>query len=400
VINKIIQLFFFLIFANIVLSENLKDNYLDAQNKNPDEYLKCFANKKLNSNINSYHLEFAELITETNFFPGVDANYSLQMIDNGKKWNSNNIQNIFEILTNKGINTFRLRQWTCDTDAGSLDYVLKIANECKKNNIALYLVLFLSDNWSDYVKQPVPEKWKNLPFTDKINKIREYSKTVVSEFIKTGVTPVIYEIGNEIDFGICGEFENEWHNRFNYEYMKKNIWLKSAQIIAAAQTGILEVDTNAKFVLHLTQWWNIEFCLNFFNYMLQNNVRIDYLGLSYFPTSNMSEKNDLKFFESITEQLSKSLNRKIIVCEYGYPSKNNFSGQFTEWNKQIKGYELNEAGQAQWITDFLSVCGKNNNIRGAFYWSPEWYDSEMWEAFSLFDKNGNPKKAINSFKIQ
>ncbi len=165
--------------------------------------------------------EYADLIWNVNFFTGVDANYSLSMIENGKKWKVDNIQNIFEIFKEKGIDSFRLRLWTCDTGQSSVEYVMKIAQECNKNNIAPYIVLFLSDTWSDYVKQPLPEKWKKLSLTDKIIKVREYSKSIAAVFIKNEINPQIYEIGNEIDFGICGEFENEWYNRFNIEYMKK-----------------------------------------------------------------------------------------------------------------------------------------------------------------------------------
>nr|MBP7654457.1 glycosyl hydrolase 53 family protein [Candidatus Dependentiae bacterium] len=355
---------------------------------------------KIQGNRNPFidHPEFADLIWKNNFHTGVDANYSIGMIENGKKWESEKINNIFEIFKNKGINSLRMRIWTCDTGPNSIDYAIKIAKECNKNNIAPYIVLFLSDNWSDYVKQPLPEKWKKLLFSDKVKEVREYSKSVVSVFMKNGIVPQMYEIGNEIDFGICGEFENEWHNRFNLEYMKKNIWIKSAQIIEAAQKGILEEDKNAKFILHLTQWWNEKFCIEFYNFMLENNVKIDFLGLSFFPTSNMSEKNGFDYFESKINQLSNSLKRKIIICEYAYPSKYDFGGQFSEWNKSVKDYDLNEKGQAKWINDFLTLCRENDNLQGAYYWSPEWFDSEMWEAFSLFNADGTAKEGINSFK--
>ena len=337
-------------------------------------------------------------ILGSRFFTGVDANYYPEMSEKGKNWKTANSQNLFEIFRANGINSSRSRLWTCDTGPGSFDYVLKIAKECKNNNIAPYVVVFLSDNWADYVKQPVPEKWKEISFDDKITAVREYSKSIAAGFRKNGIAPLMYEIGNEIDFGICGEFEKEWHNRFNVEYMKKNIWIKAAKIIEASQKGILEEDSDAKFILHLTQWWNAEFCSEFYKFMLGNNVRIDFLGLSFFPTANMSEKNDSDYFESQIKQLSVAVQKPVIICEYAYPAKKNFGGQFSKWNQRVLGYELNEKGQAQWIRDFLRVCRGNKYIQGAYYWSPEWYDSEMWEAFSLFNKRGKPKKGLGSFK--
>ena len=400
---------------NCAVSEMIKDNGIDFEpwairmllkwhKADPVSQREIKRNNeiyKIQGNRNPFidHPEYADLIWGDNFFTGVDANYSMDMISNGKNWEADSMHNIFEIFKQKNINSFRLRLWTCDTGQSSIDYVMKIANECEKNNISPYVAVFLSDNWSDYVKQPVPEKWKKLVFPEKLSAIRDYSKSIASVLMKNNVSPQMYEIGNEIDFGICGEFENEWHNRFNIEYMKKNIWIKAAQVIAASQNGILEVDKNAKFILHLTQWWNPEFCTEFYNFMLQNNVKIDFMGLSFFPTSNLSEKNGLDYFESKINRLYASLKRKIIICEYAYPSEIYFKGQFFEWNRKVNGYELNEAGQAKWISDFLTVCRKNNNIQGAYYWSPEWFDSEMWGVFSLFDIMGIAKKGINSFNL-
>lgn len=379
---------------NMLLRWHKLDPVSERERKRNEELFKIQGNR--NPFID--HPEYADLIWGNKFMIGVDANYALSMINNGKTWaEKDNKENIFKLLSDKGIRNIRIRLWTCDTGPSSFDYAKETALQAQKNGITPYIVLFLSDDWSDYVKQPVPQKWSKYSFEDKLKAVQNYSREVIEKLRKNKVKTHIYEIGNEIDFGICGEFAETWDKRFNMNYMKKHIWPKAAEIIRAAQSGVFSSDKKAKFILHLTQWWNTEFCIQFFDFMLKNNVTVDYIGLSFFPSSNLSKENDFKFFLSKMEVLAKTIKRPIIICEYAYPSIGSFGGQFAEWNQKVDGYNLNEAGQAKWIKDFLKVVKKSKYIKGAFYWSPEWYSSEMWKAFSLFDQKGNAKKGINSF---
>jgi arabinogalactan endo-1,4-beta-galactosidase len=62
------------------------------------------------------------------------------------------------------------------------------------------------------------------------------------------------------------------------------------------------------------------------------------------------------------------------------------------------GYPLSEAGQRKWLADLVAFCRGQQQIRGLFYWSPEWYSEEMWKAFALFDTDGNAKEALSAFR--
>lgn len=81
----------------------------------------------------------------------------------------------------------------------------------------------------------------------------EYSEQTARHFQEAGIAANLYEVGNEIDFGICGEFEEKWENRFNVAHMNERIWSKAAQVIHAAEQGIRKVNPQAQFILHLTQ---------------------------------------------------------------------------------------------------------------------------------------------------
>ena len=148
------------------------------------------------------------------------------------------------------------------------------------------------------------------------------------------------------------------------------------------------------------RWFSICFP-DHFNFMKEQGVQIDYAGLSYFPSSNIGGSLTLNQFRAVADNVSKAIARPIVIPETGYPSTADFQGQFANWRVEVPGYPLTPEGQEHWLADLLRMCRSDENIAGAFYWSPEWYGEGMWKAFALFDVDGNAKpawKAFNSAK--
>jgi arabinogalactan endo-1,4-beta-galactosidase len=329
------------------------------------------------------------------FLTGFDANYALEMARSGKTWAGN--KNLYAPLAAAGANAFRVRLWTGDEGVNGLRYATETARRAQEAGMKPYLVIFLSEGWADMVKQPAPAMWKDLDEPQKLAAIEAYTAKVTKHFIDAGVNVDLYEIGNEIDFGICGVFEVHWPRRVSIEYMRAHIFSKMVPIIAAAQRGVRSADPEARFMLHLAQWHAADYCVAFFDYMTTNGITLDYAGLSYFPTSAKLNQSSLAFFATQVKIVATGTGRPVIVCEYAFPSRTKFGGQFGDWDKPVEGYELDEPGQAKWVADFLSLARTNKDIAGAFYWSPEWYGSNMWEAFALFRDDGTPKPAMKSF---
>lgn len=333
-----------------------------------------------------------------NFWNGADVGYALDMEKSGAAWRTaGSPADLFEILHRSGFDAVRIRLWTGDDGVNGLHYATEMALRAQKQGLRPLLVVFLSEGWSDYVKQPAPEAWKSLSFEEKLRAVETYAERVARHFAEHGVAVDHFEIGNEIDFGLCGEFEEEWSRRFSVDHMRSAIWPRAARIIHAAQSGIRKVRPDARFVLHLTQWWNPEYCAAFFRTMLERDVTVDFAGLSFFPTSGLSKKNSIEFFANQTGQLYEAVRRPVWICEYAYPSQTKFTGQFAAWNKSVPGYTLDLAGQAAWVRDFLAHARSSSFIEAAFYWSPEWYPSDMWSAFSLFDSKGDARPALSGF---
>jgi arabinogalactan endo-1,4-beta-galactosidase len=329
---------------------------------------------------------------------GCDPNYTLTMERAGKTWSrGDKPEDVCAILKSSGMEMIRVRLWTKDDGANGLRESTALMKRAKAAGLRLYVAMFLCDDWADYIKQPAPAAWKDLSLEEKLKQVEAYAERVAHHFAEQDLPIDYWEIGNEIDFGICGVFEEEWPKRVSPEYMSTVIWPKEAAIIRAAQTGIQRVQPAAKFVLHLTQWWQPEYNAAFFKTMTAHQAQYDLAGLSFFPTSNLTKDAAPKEFFAKAKSLSAAIERPIMLCEFAYPSEPKFPGQFAEWNRPVEGYILDAEGQARWIADFLAEARGASYLHSAFYWSPEWYDSPMWPAFALFDAAGKPKKALSSF---
>ncbi len=141
------------------------------------------------------------------FMLGIDANYSLEMEAKGSRWKWNSReQDLFAGMQKQGALWFRIRLWTGDEGLNGKSYATKIVERATSAGLMPYLVIFLSEDWADLTKQPSPQIWKDLPLDQRAEGVRVYARDVVRHFRQHGLTSHLYEVGNEIDYGICGVY--------------------------------------------------------------------------------------------------------------------------------------------------------------------------------------------------
>jgi arabinogalactan endo-1,4-beta-galactosidase len=331
------------------------------------------------------------------FILGVDANYSLDLEAKDARWKWNGQEEeLFAGMRKQGVRWLRVRLWTGDNGTNGKFYATKVVERAGKAGLTPYLVIFLSENWADLTKQPVPGIWSNLSLEQRAQAVRTYARGVVLHLREHGLTSHVYEVGNEIDYGICGVYPGK-HAQKTPADLGTRIWPDTATLIKACQEGVKEADPEAKFLLHIAHWWDADFGIAFFKFMRGRQVQVDYAGLSYFPSSNIGGSVTFEQFREVVDRLGDAIGRPVIVAETGYPSTADFSGQFANWRKEVPGFPLTPEGQQRWLSNFLKVCAGDPNIAGAFYWSPEWYGEGMWKAFALFDVDGNARPAWLAF---
>jgi len=329
---------------------------------------------------------------------GIDANYALDMAARERTWRDQG-QPIdpYALLGRNGVEHARIRLWVGDEGMNRLNYATQTAQRATRAGLKPYVVIFLSEEWADFVKQPAPTAWRGLSLDEKARVVRDYSERVTRHFMAQGLAIDTYAIGNEIDFGICGEFEEQWPRRVSVEYMRSAIWPRAAQIIKASQAGVLAAQPQAKFVIHLTQWNKPEYGLAFRRTMIEAGVRVDIPGLSYFPSSAKEPaERELGFLQAQVATIQAALGKPVLICETGYPAVAQLGGQFADWNLAASGYPLNEEGQARWLADLTKLVRSDRRFSGLFYWSPEWYDGGIWDAFAMYDAQGASRASVRS----
>ena len=328
---------------------------------------------------------------------GVDANYSLDMEKSGTAWRWDGpAEDLFAGMAQRGVGELRVRLWTKDEGPHGKQYATEVVKRALRGGLNPYLVIFLSDDWSDMMKQPLAAAWQGLPFDERKAAVQAYSREVVAHFRQAGLRSHLYEIGNEIDYGICGEYPGK-STKKNPASLSRQLWPRSAELIRASQAGVREADPEATFLLHIAHWWDADFCTAFFRFMLDHGVQVDFAGLSYFPSSNIGGSLDFEQFGATVTRLTSAIARPVIVPETAYPSTREFSGQFARWKYEAAGYPLSPEGQRRWIADFLAFCNRLPAVHAVYYWSPEWCGEGMWKGFALFDPDGAARPAWSSF---
>lgn len=348
---------------------------------------------------------------------GVDGNYLLLMQQLPFRWRFNGvpIENVYSFFHQRGVNAFRLRVFAMEEGDFSFPYALQTARLAEQNGLDCAITYFLSSQWTDIGKQTAPASWyrdydwANLTLHEKCTLITNYTRTTTSRFIQGGIDADIYEIGNEIDYGICDIFETNESLRENISWMQTTLWPQMSCYINAAIDGIRAVDPTSMFVLHIAHWWDYNFSYGFFSTMIQNDVLLDYLGLSFYPSSGIydiaeamqNHRNATRsqhLFFTNTERLSTMFAHPIIVSEYAYPSSSLIIGMFSSFNHAVDGYPLTFQGQKEWLDDFLLWCHEQPFIAATYYFSPEFY-LYLWVPMALFTFWGRAKPAVDSFVL-
>ncbi len=327
---------------------------------------------------------------------GVDANYVQELLEQYYKWYQGSTElEFYDFLRSRQSNSFRTRLWTNFDGINSLGNATLMAKWAQGNGSTPYLTIFLSDDWADVNKAPIPKIFEGLTFENMLTEITEYCANITSHFIDAGVNMEFYEIGNEIDFGICGVYANDSMPRYNLTWLRQNTWYNESRIIKAAIAGVRQIDPTSQFMLHIAIS-DPAFSVAFYDAMRDFGVDYDIIGLSYHPVANgdASENGFLETVKILTESGLPGSDH-IILPETSYSSKPDGSSYFN-WNKSITEFPLTPTGQKNWILHSLEWCYQHPNVIGINYWSPEFYHA-IWEGFSWFNSTGHSKIAVEAF---
>src|SRR5690625_4097643 len=150
------------------------------------------------------------------FIKGVDISSILALEKSGVKFYNENgeEQDIFQTLSDAGVNYVRVRIWNDPYDSEGNGYgggnndveaAIEIGKRAKEYGMELLVNYHYSDFWADPGKQFAPKAWKSMDLDKKKSALYEFTRDSLQKMRDQGIDIGMVQIGNETNNGIAGE---------------------------------------------------------------------------------------------------------------------------------------------------------------------------------------------------
>lgn len=384
------------------------------------------------ADVTDIYVEPVEGISD-DFIRGMDASAVLALENSGVKYYNfdGEEQDVFQTLSEAGVNYIRLRVWNDPYDENGNGYgggnndlptAIELGKRATKYGMKVCIDFHYSDFWADPKRQHAPKAWEGMDIDEKCDALYDYTKDSLTQLLDEGVDVEMVQVGNEINNGMAGE------------YYLPNV----TQLLKSGTKAVREIaDTYNKDIQVVIHYTNIESNgeIDSLASNLQNNdVDYDIMGLSYYPFWDGSFDN----MQRISRYIQKTYNKKVMIAEtsYCYTSEDGdgSGNSLVGTDDIVKGYPATVQSQATMVRD---VCAAANEagLEGVFYWEGTWIpvgsatadNSPIWEKYgsgwassyasdydpddaglyyggcswdnqAMFDFTGHPLPSLNVFK--
>lgn len=353
------------------------------------------------------------------FAMGVDLSYVNQVEDHGGVYLENGVKaDPFEMLSNHGANTVRLRLWhNPDWVYDLYDHevplysgyndVVKSISRAKNAGMDVLLDFHYSDVWADPGHQDVPAAWRDITDIDVLaDSVYNYTYKILSNLLARNLLPEMVQIGNETN---CGMMMTHTPAGFPSLNVCEGNWGNFGKVVNAGIAAVRDVDELAEqetiIALHVADPRNLSWWLD--DVIHKGNVTdFDVMGFSFYHIwHNTIAYNDIP---NLIAQLKNTYNRDFMLLETAYPftTANNDNYSNIYYNQDIlPGFPYTVEGQRDFMIDITQKMMDAGAI-GVFYWEPAWISSQMrdlwgvgssWENCAFFNFSGNLTPVVEYF---
>ena len=333
----------------------------------------------------SLYVEKVENLSD-DFILGMDASCVPALEAGGVKYydHDGNEKDVYQILSENGINYIRVRVWNDPFDADGNGYgggncdienAVKIGQRATEYGMKLLVNFHYSDFWADPAKQMVPKAWKGMDIDTKAEALYQYTKDCLQKLVDAGVDVGMVQIGNETNGAMCGENSSALGG-----------WNRIMQLMSAGSKAVREVCPEALVAVHFA---NPEKITNFESYgknLEYYQVDYDVFASSYYPFWHGTLDN----LAAVLSNIAETYGKKVMVAETSYAftaEDTDFYGNtIDEGGGIVKDYPFTYQGQANLVRNVIdTVANKTTNGIGVFYWEGTWIPSggESWEENSV-----------------
>ena len=337
------------------------------------------------------------------FIGGMDVSSMLSLEESGVTFKNANgeVEDLFTLLKESGVNYVRLRVWNDPFTADGQGYgggnvnadrALTMAKRATAAGLKVLVDFHYSDFWADPSKQQVPKAWKSFEGdADKTaDTVYDYTKQTLTTFKQAGVDVGMVQVGNETTAKIAGI----------------SGWDGMSKVFSAGSKAIREVLPEAKVVIHFTNPEKAGTYATYAKQLSNHNVDYDVFASSYYPFWHGTTEN----LTSVLKNVASTYKKDVMVAETswaytlddGDDDSNTVPSKVTADN--LKKYDISPQGQADnaelvdtwnkygggWATE---AAGEYEPNDAGLYWGGSGVDNQ-----ALFDFDGKALASLPTFK--
>ena len=348
---------------------------------------------KMKTNVTSDTLFVArvENISE-DFILGMDASCVPSLEAGGVRYydHEGNEKDVYEILSENGVNYIRVRVWNDPFDNNGNGYgggncdienAVEIGKRATEQGMKLLVDFHYSDFWADPAKQMTPKAWVGMSIEEKSQALYQYTKDCLERLVEAGVDVGMVQIGNETNGAMCGESSE-----------KLGGWKRITDLMSSGSRAVREVCPNALVAVHFT---NPEKVVNYESYsknLEYYGVDYDVFASSYYPFWHGTLEN----LAEVLGKVATTYSKKVMIAETSYAYTVNdtdfYRNTIGDAGSRVENYPFTVQGQADLVRDVIATAAGIDNCIGVFYWEGTWISSggkSYDENLALWQKYGS-----------
>lgn len=294
-------------------------------------------------------------------------------------------QDVFQTLAESGINYIRLRVWNDPYDENGNGYgggnndvptAIELGKRATKYGMKVCIDFHYSDFWADPKRQHTPKAWEGMDLEEKSNALYDFTKDSLKQMLDAGVDVSMVQIGNEINYGMCGE----------------TIAGNVTKLLKSGSRAVREIsDTynqDIQIVVHYTNITQSAALYSLIKNLQTSELDYDIIGLSYYPFWD----GDMDNMKKVVETIQKDYGKKVMIAEtsYCYTSEDGDgnANSLAGTDDLVDGYPATVQGQTDMIRDVIAAANEAGAC-GVFYWEGTWIpvgkatddNSAIWEKY-------------------
>ncbi|MBQ6997657.1 MAG: glycosyl hydrolase 53 family protein [Oscillospiraceae bacterium] len=340
----------------------------------------------------SLYVEKVDNLAE-DFIMGMDASCVPALEQSGVQYydHAGTEKDVYQILSENGINYIRVRIWNDPYNAAGKGYgggncdienAIAIGKRATQFGMKLLVNFHYSDFWADPGKQMTPKAWENMDIDQKSEALYTYTRDCLQQLTDAGVDIGMVQIGNETNGAFCGEKSSALGG-----------WKRITQLMNSGAKAVREICPDALVVIHFANPEKADSYESYGKNLSYYQVDYDVFASSYYPYWHGTLEN----LSSVLSKIATTYNKKVMVAEtsYAYTAADTdlYGNTIGEGGGIVKSYPFTVQGQANHIRDMIdTVANKTVNGIGVFYWEGTWISvgGESYEANkALWERYGS-----------